>query len=354
MHPSMSVPVGFRFNPTDVELISYYLYNRLFNSENFKGCYIKEIDLYGDVEPWDVWKKHIGDRNDAALYCFTALKKKVAKASTSRINRTVATGTWAGENAATRIEIPNSEVVGLKKKFRYEKEGSRDDGGWFMDEYSISGYNNIVVCCLRPNNRKCKKRTRGYGDEGDEDMSKRKRTGLVVDSCPNQVNNCPNLSTLTSCSGSELLAPGESCCFQRLDSGLNCCPGKPLTLLACQENASQQLDSGFDFSEVKPFSSDLETQSLAHQETTYQPMQIPEPVGEDNFQNSDDLLDTSVIFDSNFEVSAPFCDQHMLYIDDLEDWLDTVLANPSEQNGDFNPETAEASQPTNTVESVKL
>lgn len=127
------VPVGFRLNP-DEELIGYYLYNKLFSYENFKDCYAKEIDLYGNFEAWEVQEKCRGYKNDAAFYCFTPLKKKAAKASTSRISRTVGSGTWAGENAVSRIEIPNSGVSGLKKRFQYEKEGSRYDAGWFMDE----------------------------------------------------------------------------------------------------------------------------------------------------------------------------------------------------------------------------
>ncbi len=46
------LPPGFRFHPTDEELVSYYLARKLLNA-NFKVHAISEVDL-NKCEPWDL------------------------------------------------------------------------------------------------------------------------------------------------------------------------------------------------------------------------------------------------------------------------------------------------------------
>lgn len=46
------MPVGFRFRPTDEELVNYYLKHKLL-ADDFPVHIIPEIDLC-KVEPWDV------------------------------------------------------------------------------------------------------------------------------------------------------------------------------------------------------------------------------------------------------------------------------------------------------------
>jgi hypothetical protein len=46
------VPPGFRFHPTEEELVGYYL-NRKINSLKIDLDVIVEVDLY-KIEPWDI------------------------------------------------------------------------------------------------------------------------------------------------------------------------------------------------------------------------------------------------------------------------------------------------------------
>lgn len=48
----VSLPPGFRFHPTDEELVSYYL-NRKINARPIDLEIIPEVDLY-KCEPWDL------------------------------------------------------------------------------------------------------------------------------------------------------------------------------------------------------------------------------------------------------------------------------------------------------------
>jgi len=48
----MSLPPGFRFHPTDEELVAYYL-DRKVNGQAIELEIIPEVDLY-KCEPWDL------------------------------------------------------------------------------------------------------------------------------------------------------------------------------------------------------------------------------------------------------------------------------------------------------------
>lgn len=49
---SSSIPPGFRFHPTDEELVGYYLKKKV-ASQRIDLDVIREIDLY-KIEPWDL------------------------------------------------------------------------------------------------------------------------------------------------------------------------------------------------------------------------------------------------------------------------------------------------------------
>lgn len=49
---SCSIPPGFRFHPTDEELVGYYLKKKV-ASQRIDLDVIREIDLY-KIEPWDL------------------------------------------------------------------------------------------------------------------------------------------------------------------------------------------------------------------------------------------------------------------------------------------------------------
>lgn len=51
------VPPGFRFHPTDEELVDYYLRKKV-NSRRIDLDVIKDVDLY-KIEPWDLQGDHM-------------------------------------------------------------------------------------------------------------------------------------------------------------------------------------------------------------------------------------------------------------------------------------------------------
>lgn len=49
----IDLPPGFRFHPSDEELITYYLMNKISDSNNFTARAIGDVDL-NKSEPWDL------------------------------------------------------------------------------------------------------------------------------------------------------------------------------------------------------------------------------------------------------------------------------------------------------------
>jgi hypothetical protein len=54
MNNNAAIPVGFRFHPTDEELVGYYLHGKV--TRNQQDQIILELDLY-KIEPWDLHGK---------------------------------------------------------------------------------------------------------------------------------------------------------------------------------------------------------------------------------------------------------------------------------------------------------
>lgn len=63
----VSLPPGFRFHPTDEELVAYYL-KRKINGRKIDLDVIAEVDLY-KCEPWDLPGKF------SSIYMYTHLSK---------------------------------------------------------------------------------------------------------------------------------------------------------------------------------------------------------------------------------------------------------------------------------------
>ncbi|KAK1559646.1 hypothetical protein Q3G72_016824 [Acer saccharum] len=87
----MAIAVGFRFLPTDEELVTYFLFNKIFAQtdpfNDLEKFSVREGDLYGSQDPWDIWSLYGGDNleDGQPLYFFTRLKKVSSKGS--RISR---------------------------------------------------------------------------------------------------------------------------------------------------------------------------------------------------------------------------------------------------------------------------
>ncbi|KAF3637871.1 NAC domain-containing protein 13 [Capsicum annuum] len=125
---------GFRFHPTDEELVSYYL-KRKVCGKPLRFDAISEIDIY-KVEPWDLPGMSRLKTRDLEWYFFSVLDRKHGNGA--KTNRATERGYWktTGKDRAVHHK---SKVVGMKKTLVFHSgrapKGQRTN--WVMHEYKL-------------------------------------------------------------------------------------------------------------------------------------------------------------------------------------------------------------------------
>ncbi|CAN1785363.1 NAC domain-containing protein 102 [Linum perenne] len=211
----MQLPVGFRFNPTEQEILGYYLINKV-KGEPLPSGVIYDCDLYGDKFPWEIFPRSAAN---GRLFAFTKLKK----ASTKRVSRTFACGEWRGNTGGEEVmDDAKKKVIGIKKTLSFKVKNSKLRAGrsstststksiaaaggctgWVMHEYSLSGTESDYVLCEILNKEK-KPQMQGSTHQEDSEMDER---SLAIDQCPPPANSGESPSS--SASSSAIVGSGS-------------------------------------------------------------------------------------------------------------------------------------------------
>nr|XP_043634747.1 NAC domain-containing protein 7-like [Erigeron canadensis] len=135
MNTFSHVPPGFRFHPTDEELVDYYLRKKI-NSRAIELDVIRDVDLY-KIEPWDLQELcRLGTDEQSDWYFFSHKDKKYPTGS--RTNRATAVGFWKATGRDKAI-YSKHDLVGMRKTLVYYKgrapNGLKSD--WIMHEYRL-------------------------------------------------------------------------------------------------------------------------------------------------------------------------------------------------------------------------
>lgn len=131
---SSSLAPGFRFHPTDEELVIYYL-KRKVCGRPFRVDAISDIDIY-KFEPWDLPDRSKLKSRDLEWYFFSGLDKKYGNGW--RTNRATDQGYWK-TTGKDRSVSRGSKVVGMKKTlvFHIGRAPSGERTNWVMHEYRL-------------------------------------------------------------------------------------------------------------------------------------------------------------------------------------------------------------------------
>ncbi|KAL2497649.1 NAC domain-containing protein 37 [Abeliophyllum distichum] len=106
------VPPGFRFHPTDEELVGYYLRKKV-ASQKIDLDVIRDIDLYR-IEPWDLQDKcRIGYEEQNEWYFFSHKDKKYPTGT--RTNRATMAGFWKATGRDKAV-YDKTKLIGLNQK----------------------------------------------------------------------------------------------------------------------------------------------------------------------------------------------------------------------------------------------
>ncbi|XP_004241333.1 NAC domain-containing protein 40-like [Solanum lycopersicum] len=142
---------GFRFSPTDEELISYYLKKKLEGSDKCVEV-ISEVEIWKH-EPWDLPAKSV-IQSDNEWFFFSPRGRKYPNGSQSK--RATESGYWKATGKERNVKS-NSNIIGTKRTLVFHTgrapKGQRTQ--WIMHEYCMIGNTNyqdsMVVCRLRKN-----------------------------------------------------------------------------------------------------------------------------------------------------------------------------------------------------------
>ncbi|KAI6697076.1 hypothetical protein NL676_017195 [Syzygium grande] len=131
----IDLPPGFRFHPTDEEIISHYLTPKVLNS-SFSASAISEVDL-NKCEPWDMPKKAKMGEKEWYFFC----QKDRKYPTGTRTNRATESGYWKATGKDKEIYKGRGRLVGMKKTlvFYRGRAPKGEKTNWVMHEYRLEG-----------------------------------------------------------------------------------------------------------------------------------------------------------------------------------------------------------------------
>ncbi|KAJ0480868.1 putative transcription factor NAM family [Helianthus annuus] len=133
-HLDIQLPPGFRFHPTDEELIVHYLQKKV-TSTTLPAPIFAEIELY-KYDPWELPYKALFGEDE--WYFFTPRDRKYPNGV--RPNRMAGSGYWKATGTDRPIlGLCNENIVGVKKALVFYKgrppRGDKTD--WIIHEYRL-------------------------------------------------------------------------------------------------------------------------------------------------------------------------------------------------------------------------
>ncbi|KAK9060155.1 hypothetical protein SSX86_020859 [Deinandra increscens subsp. villosa] len=174
----LRLPPGFRFHPTDEELVVQYL-KRKVQSFPLPASIIPEVEVCKH-DPWELPGDSVQER-------FFFSTKEVKYPNGNRSNRATLSGYWKATGLDKQIVTSkNNQVVGMKKTLVFYRgkppNGSRTD--WIMHEYRLAapqpknptqGTENWVICRIF-----LKKRGSNV-NKNDEEEKDRETVAIITD-----------------------------------------------------------------------------------------------------------------------------------------------------------------------------
>ncbi|KAL2317823.1 hypothetical protein Fmac_031699 [Flemingia macrophylla] len=128
----LELPPGFRFHPTDEELVTHYLCRKCASHEIGLPI-IAEIDLY-KYDPWEL--PGLALYGDKEWYFFSPRDRKYPNGS--RPNRSAGTGYWKATGADKPIGKPKPLAIKKALVFYAGKPPKGDKTNWIMHEYRLA------------------------------------------------------------------------------------------------------------------------------------------------------------------------------------------------------------------------
>ncbi|XP_062231410.1 NAC domain-containing protein 48-like [Phragmites australis] len=128
----LQLPPGFRFHPTDEELVMHYLCRRCAGLP-IAVPIIAEVNLY-KYDPWQLPRMALYGEKD--WYFFSPRDRKYPNGS--RPNRAAGTGYWKATGADKPVGVPKPVAIKKALVFYAGKAPKGDKTNWIMHEYRLA------------------------------------------------------------------------------------------------------------------------------------------------------------------------------------------------------------------------
>ncbi|VAI82082.1 unnamed protein product [Triticum turgidum subsp. durum] len=136
----LELPPGFRFHPTDEEIIKFYVVPKVLD-EAFVAAAIEDVNL-NKYEPWELPEKAKMGEKEWYFYC-----RKDRKYPTGiRTNQAKNAGYWKATGKDKEIFHPPLTLIGMKKTLVFYK-GRAPRGektNWIMHEYRLESNKQLT------------------------------------------------------------------------------------------------------------------------------------------------------------------------------------------------------------------
>ncbi|CAL5405497.1 unnamed protein product [Camellia sinensis] len=192
--PLNALPVGYRFSPTDAELINHFLSSKITGNQEVV-TQIREVDLC-KFEPWDLPAMSLIETNDDKWIFFCPKDSKYNNGKQS--NRATRAGYWKATGKDRSIKSVNgTTVIGTMKTLAFytgsAPKGQRTD--WVIHEYSatsegLGGSNPgqgsfLLFKLMKKHDKKLDRRQ----DESTEELAT-PRMNALTEKLPSSSNSC--------------------------------------------------------------------------------------------------------------------------------------------------------------------
>lgn len=151
-----SFPPGFRFAPTEAELIMDYLQKKVMGQPiDYNPNPVMEIDLYGNEEPSQICRA-LGRAEHEELYVFTLVRSK-SGAGGAHMSRRAGNGTWKGNHKAKPCFDHMGTHIGCRTTLNFFDNMSKRTS-WIMHQYTLPHQQQGWTLCRIHNEDQAKKK----------------------------------------------------------------------------------------------------------------------------------------------------------------------------------------------------
>ncbi|KAL6640329.1 hypothetical protein ACP70R_022178 [Stipagrostis hirtigluma subsp. patula] len=183
----LGLPPGFRFRPSDEELVELFLLPRARGHPALYPDVVIDDDTAASARPWELLQRH-GQADDEGGYFFVRSRSSDAKAGARQDRHCEGGGTWRGQKRVYHDLLVDGEKIEWSKNNlslqlgQGKKSGS---SGWVMHEYTITSppCPSLKICHVAFTGHGQKRKRVPEDDHGDcqgEPTGRRKRVAAAL------------------------------------------------------------------------------------------------------------------------------------------------------------------------------